>query len=124
MIENIIALLLTLILAPIVMALVYVVLEDEIKDFLNKRESALENISKILTPKTPIQKEIQAELEEIKRLEKQKADMKQLDQLRERKERLWEEVNGESLEERILKIDGFETTEEALEYMHNTLKDL
>ena len=44
---------------------------------------------------SPLQREIMQEEKEIKQLEKQKADMKRLKQVRERKEELFREVNGE-----------------------------
>ena len=52
---------------------------------------------KLITPKTPIQKEIEAEQKEIEIMEKLKVDIEKLDQLRERRKILFAETHEEEL---------------------------
>lgn len=47
---------------------------------------------KLITPKTPIQKEIEEKRKEIEQLKKQKADMAELEKLKRQEEELFEEI--------------------------------
>ena len=47
---------------------------------------------KLLTPKTPIQKEIEEKRKEIEQLKKQKADMAELEKLKRQEEELFREI--------------------------------
>lgn len=47
---------------------------------------------KLITPKTPIEKEIEEKREEVKQLKKQKADMLELEKLKRQEEELFREI--------------------------------
>lgn len=66
--------------------------EDNIFIFIAKPLKHISKLSLLFHRPSPLQREIMQEEKEIKQLEKQKADMERLDQLRGRKERLWQET--------------------------------
>ena len=70
---------------------------SKLEDANMEEWNVFRHLSKLLHRPSPLQREIMKEEKEIKDLEKQKADMKRLDQLRERKERLFKEVAAEEV---------------------------
>ena len=68
---------------------------SKLEDANMEKWNVFRHLSKLFHRPSPLQREIMQEEKEIKQLEKQKADMGRLDQLRERKERLFEEVKGD-----------------------------
>ena len=65
-----------------------------IDDHRDEIKSDIKLIKSKLKPRTPLQKEIEAEQKEIEILEQQKADMKELERLKARRRDLFQEVNN------------------------------
>ncbi|WP_271396860.1 hypothetical protein [Salinicoccus roseus] len=96
--------------------------EENFFVFLGESLKSVTKLPLLFHRPSHLQREIMQEEKEIKQLEKQKADMERLDQLRKRKERLWQEVSSEEGKPYKLIYNGteinrrFKTEEEAFNY--------